>query len=78
VLSGGVRGGGTRRTGPLAVRASDTDIAVILVRAARILDAPARLHSVAGRHVVEVTPGAAELALRRLAAAPMPVEAVAS
>jgi len=78
VLSGGVRGGGGRRTGPLAVRASDTDIAVILVRAARILEAPARLLSVAGRHVVEVTPGAAELALRRLAVAPVPVEAVAS
>jgi len=69
VLSGGVRAGGGR-TGPLAVRASDMDIAVILVRAARILDAPARLHSAAGRHVVEVTPGAAELALRRLAAGP--------
>lgn len=66
VLSGGVRGGG--RTGPLAVRAPDTDIAGMLVRAARILDAPARLHSVAGRHVVEVTAGDADLALRRLAA----------
>jgi hypothetical protein len=76
VLSGGVRAGG--RTGPLAVRASDMDIAVILVRAARILDAPARLQSAAGRHVVEITPGAAELALRRLAAGPSPVRAVAS
>jgi hypothetical protein len=60
------------------VRASDTDIAVILVRAARILDAPARLLSVAGRHVVEVTPGTAALALRQLAVAPAPVDAVAS
>jgi hypothetical protein len=74
VLSGGVRGGGGR-TGPLAVRASDTEIAVILVRAARILDTPANLRSVAGRHVVEVTPGAAELALRRLAAGPSRVDA---
>jgi hypothetical protein len=77
VLSGGLRGGGGR-TGPLAVRASDTDLAVILVRAARILDAPARLRSAGGRHVVEVTPGAAELALRQLAIAPLPVDAVAS
>jgi hypothetical protein len=74
VLSGGVRGGG--RSGPLAVRASDMDVAVILVRAARILDAPARLHSVAGRHLVEVTHGAAELALRRIAAWPSPAGAV--
>jgi hypothetical protein len=67
VVTGGVRGGG--RSGPLAVRATDTDIAAILVRAARVLDAPARLRSVGSRHVVEVTAGAAGLALRRLAAA---------
>ena len=41
----------------------DTDLAVIMVRAARILDAPARLCSAGGRPVVEVTRGAAELNL---------------
>jgi hypothetical protein len=82
VVTGGVRGGGGRsgaRTGPLAVRATDTDIAAILVRAARVLDAPTRLRSVGNGHVVEVTAGAAELALRQLAAGtPRPVGAVAS
>lgn len=63
VLCGGTR----RRGGPLAVRVSDADMGLILVRAARVLDAPVSLRSVAGRHIVEVTKGTAEIALRQLA-----------
>jgi hypothetical protein len=63
VLCGGTR----RRGGPLAVRVSDADLGLILVRAARVLDAPVSLRSVAGRHVVEVMKGSAEATLRQLA-----------
>ena len=60
--------GGTHRRGaPLAVRVSDADLGQILVRAARVLDAPVSLRSVAGRHIIEVTKGKAELTLRQLA-----------
>lgn len=64
VLCGGTR----RRGGPLAVRVSDADLGLILVRAARLLDAPVNLRSVGGRHIVEVTTGRAEVTLRQLAA----------
>lgn len=61
--------GGTRRLGgPLAVRVSDADLGLILVRAARVLDAPVSLRSRSGRHTVEVTKGSAEVTLRQLAA----------
>lgn len=60
-------GGTPRRGGPLAVRVSDADLGLILVRAARVLDAPVSLRTVAGRYIVEVTQGRAETTLRRLA-----------
>lgn len=63
VLCGGTR----RRGGPLAVRVSDADLGQILVRAARVLDAPVSLRSAAGRHIIEVTQGKGELTLRQLA-----------
>jgi hypothetical protein len=69
VLCGGLRG----RSGPLAVRAMDAESALILVRAARVLDAPVRLRTVGGRHLVEVTAGAADLALRQLARIPVAI-----
>jgi hypothetical protein len=64
VLSGGTR----RRGGPLAVRVTDADLGLILVRAARVLDAPVSLRSVGSRHIVEVTKGKADVTLRQLAA----------
>jgi hypothetical protein len=63
VLAGGLRG----RGGPLAVRVSDAELALILVRAARVLGAPVTLRTTGGRHLVEVTAGTGELALRELA-----------
>lgn len=64
VLSGAARG----RGGPLAARVSDADLALLLVRAARVLGAPVSLRKVGGRHVVEVAAGPGDLALRELAA----------
>jgi hypothetical protein len=65
VLCGGLR----RRGGPLAVRVRDAELALVLVRAARVLDAPVNLRTAGGQHLVEVTGGAADLALRQLATA---------
>jgi hypothetical protein len=64
VLSGGLRA----RGGPLAVRVTEADLALVLVRAARILGAPASLRRSGGRHLIEITAGAASVALRELAA----------
>lgn len=64
ILAGGTRG---RGGGPLAIRAPDPEVALVLVRAARVLDAPVALRTTGGRHLIEVTAGAAELALRQLA-----------
>jgi hypothetical protein len=63
LLVGGIRG----RGGPLAVRVAEPDLAVALVRAARVLDVAVTLRSVGVRHLVEVAPGPAELVLRNLA-----------
>jgi hypothetical protein len=63
LLVGGVRG----RGGPLAVRVAEPDLAVVLVRAARVLDAPVTLRTSGVRHLVEVVPGPAEVVLRGLA-----------
>jgi hypothetical protein len=65
LLGGGLRG----RGGPLAVRVTDAELALVLVRAARVLGAPVSLRTTGGRHLVEVTAGTADLALRELATA---------
>lgn len=63
LLVGGVRG----RGGPLAVRVAEAELAVVLVRAARVLDVGVTLRGGGVRHLVEVEPGPAERVLRNLA-----------
>lgn len=53
MLAGNVRA----RGGKLAVRVSDADTALVLVRAARLLGVPVSLRGSAGRHLVEVVSG---------------------
>lgn len=53
MLAGNVRA----RGGNLAVRVSDSDTALVLVRAARLLGVPVALRGSAGRHLVEVVSG---------------------
>jgi hypothetical protein len=63
LLTGGLR----IRCGPLAVRVTDPELAVILVRAARVLNTQVTLRSAGGRCLVEVTGRAAGTALHLLA-----------
>jgi hypothetical protein len=65
VLVGGLRS----RGGPLAVRVTEPDLALVLVRAARVLGAPVDLRTVGGRHLVEVKGSGAEVTLREVAGA---------
>jgi hypothetical protein len=67
--------GSRTRGGRPAVRVTDPDLAVILMRAARVLETPVTLHSAAGRHVIEVATAAAGAALKALVSADPPVAA---
>jgi len=53
LLAAATRGG----SGPLAVRVADADLALVLVRAGRVLGAPVSLRTRGGRHAVQVAAG---------------------
>jgi len=53
----------------MAIRVTDPELALILVRAARVLDTLVTLRTAGGRHLVEIAGRDAGTALHRLAAA---------